>query len=248
ANLERVTLFAIPGPADRPQNVPPPLIVITLNKPVDQAKLISFLMPNAQPETIGDTGAFVDGNISMALFVVDRHTFVISAPESVRAFLSRPKTANGPMAAVTETAASKQLTIAVNASALPPEAMQQIPPPFQPIAQATLATLTVDVSGPEIVVDARLRYADDGAAKAAEKAAHDGIALARGKLQEAKKDLGKALLEPKTPAPAPLRELPEALASFAGLAVMGTYDDLLTKVPLMRDGATLSLQVKAPAH
>ena len=46
--------------------------------------------------------------------------------------------------------------------------------------------LAVDVRGPEIVVDARLRYADDGAAKAAEKAAHDGIALARGKLQEAK--------------------------------------------------------------
>ena len=95
--------------------------------------------------------------------------------------------------------------------------------------------MTVDV-GTEISINAGLQFANADAAAAGEKAAHDALAMARQHLSEFRREAGKPLLEPQTPSPAPLKELPEALASFGALAAFGMYDEYLEKIPITREG------------
>src|SRR5262249_39495232 len=66
--------------------------------------------------------------------------------------------------------------------------------------------------------------------------------------QEAKRDIGKPLLQPTTPAPAPLGELPEAAGSLGGIALMNWYDELLNQIPMTREGSNLVVRAKLPAH
>jgi hypothetical protein len=245
--IDRVTIFAIPGPADNPNRVPPPLAVIALNKPVDGATLTQFLLPNGKKEVIGKTTIHTDEHGELAMVVVGPRTLLVSEMRSVKAYLDRQHSMTGVMQKAKESAENHHLTFMLNVAALPPEATREIPPPFQPLAKAKMAGLTIDI-GREIAIALGAQYPDAESAQAAEKAARDGIAMLRAKMQESKKEIGRPLLDPQTPSPAPLKELPEAAASLAGLAAIGYYDEVLDKLPLMRNDARLALEAKIPAQ
>jgi hypothetical protein len=245
ALIDSVTLFGIPGPAERPQAIPPPLVAVSLNKAVNEAQVVDFFLSEAQTETVNGKNIFVAHD--MCIYAINEKTFLVSAPPSVKAYLNRPKVAEGPMAMAKDHAAKHHVALAVNVGALPPEAKQQIPPPFQPLAEAKIAGVAIDV-GTEVSINAGLQFADADAATAGEKAARDALAMARQHLSEFRHEAGKPLLEPQNPSPAPLKELPEALASFGALAAFGMYDEYLDKLPLAREGSNLVVRVKLPAH
>jgi hypothetical protein len=247
ALVERVTMFVLPGPGDRPEVVPPPLVVVALKKAIDQANLVEFVMPGAKPDKVGTYDVFVDERNHVCIYAIDQHTVLVSAPESVKAYLSRAKAAAGPMLEVKNRMMNNHFSLAINVDAVPAREKQQVPPPFQPLVQAKLADLTVKV-GQEINIKAGLQYASADAATAAEKSAHDGIEMARQHLRDMKRDAGKPLMEPTTPSPAPLQELPDAAGAYAILALAGYYDELLDKLPLTREGSNLVLQAKLPAQ
>jgi hypothetical protein len=245
ALIDRATLFLIPGPADRPHAVPPPIVAVSLNQAVDEAQVASFFVPDAQAESVGGKNIFV--NHDFGIYAASQKLFIIGPPQSVRAYVGRPKVNDGPMAQAKENAARHQAALAVNLGAMPEEERKNVPPPFQPLIQAKIAGATLDV-GTEISINAGLQFADADAATAGEKATRDALTMARQHLSDFRREAGKALLEPQTPAPAPLKELPEALASFGALAVFGMYDEYLDKIPLAREGSNLVVRVKLPAH
>jgi hypothetical protein len=245
ANIERLTLIGIPGPPEAPSRVPPPLVIVSLNKPIDPAQLSSLLGPGARE--IGGVKTFTDNRGAIAVHMIDAQTLIVSEPQTVTDYLGRPKARDGPLSKAKEFANKKHLTIGVNFAAMPREEFAKAPPPIQPLLKANLGVATVEL-GNEITLDVQLHYVDSKSAVAAEKAARDALDIVRAELQKAKKDVGKAVLEPATPAPASIHEFPEALASFAGLAAIGNADETLAKLPLKRDGATLSIQAKVPAQ
>ena len=168
ALIDSVTMFVIPGPADKPQVVPPPLVAVSLNKAVNEAQVVDFFLSDAQTETVNGKNIFVAHD--MCIYAINEKTFLVSAPQSVKAYLNRPKVAEGPMAMAKDHAAKHHAALAVNIGAIPEQEKQQIPPPFQPLAQAKIAGVTIDV-GTEISVNAGLQFADADAATAGEKAA-----------------------------------------------------------------------------
>jgi hypothetical protein len=220
-------------------------VVVSLNKAVDETQLVGLFLPDAQTESIGGKNVYVANG--MCIYPIDQKTFLVSAPESVKAYLTRPKAAEGPMATAKERAAKHHVALAVNVSAIPAREKQHVPPPIQPLAEAQIAGVTLDV-GTEISINAGLQFASAEAATAGEKAARDALAMARQHLSEFRREAGKPLLEPQTPSPAPLKELPEALASFGALAAFGMYDEYFDKIPLAREGSNLVVRITVPAH
>ncbi|HEY8504462.1 MAG TPA: DUF1559 domain-containing protein, partial [Gemmataceae bacterium] len=152
----------------------------------------------------------------------------------------------GPLAPAVELARSKPVVLAVNAAALPPQVLRDVPPPFRPLLKARLATLSLDF-GEGTVVDLRLRYADAKEAQAAEQSARWGLEMARQALAQAKRELGQRVRgRPGREGPSPLEELPEAAGALFGLGMMNYYEGLLDKLPLKQEGAELGMAVTIP--
>ena len=116
ALIDRVTLFGIAGPAEQPQAIPPPFVVVSLNRAVDEAKVVGLFLPDAQTESVGGKNVFVANG--MCIYPIDQKTFVVSARID-ESLLDPPKAADGPMAAAKERAAKHHVALAVNVSAIP---------------------------------------------------------------------------------------------------------------------------------
>ncbi len=239
--IERVTAFVLMPRGDGPR-APEPVIVVHTSQPFDRDRILKgFGVSGPAQDNVATDGGHT------ALRFVDQRTFAVGSPETIRRLAGSPATGDGPLAAALALAASggKPLVAAVNAGVVPPQAIAQLPPPLQPLAQVKLATLTVDLKG-GTTIDLRCRYADANAATEAERSVWAGLQYARQGMTQARAELEKKVLAPGGPNPAPVGELPEAAAALVGLGALRQADDMLQALPLKREGAELRLSVTLP--
>jgi len=241
--FDRLTVCLLPPATDGPPE-PQPVIIFRMSKPFDAAALVKSIAPGGTEVTVGGARFVRDEQKDVALRVIDNQTFLVCPPKiALRAtVMSR---GDGPLAPALARAAAggHVLVAAANAAAIPPQALAQLPPPVAPLAQAKLATLTVELAA-EPKVELRLRYADDRSAGAAEQTARGLAQMALGGLATFRADL-----EPRITGsgqPGTLDELPEALGSLIALGAVNQVEQLLKDLPLRRDGAELNLAVAVP--
>src|SRR5437764_1120651 len=97
-------------------------------------------LPPDLPLVPADAAGFVrDERKDIALRVIDNQTFLI-CPPAVAARAAAPPRRDGALAPALDMAAggSKALVLAVNATALPPQVLAEIPPPLRSLAQVRL--------------------------------------------------------------------------------------------------------------
>src|SRR5581483_6236369 len=133
------------------------------------------------------------------VFVPSDRLFAVGSPAAIRALAKRKAGGTGPLSpALALAAGSKPLVVAVNAGKLPPEALEHVPPPAQPLVpllKAKLVTLTADFeNGTHLAL--RATYANDRAATDAEFAAHAGLDLLRQGRAEGRAEMEKQLTDP----------------------------------------------------
>jgi hypothetical protein len=243
SSLDRVTAFLLPP--EPGGNEPVPVVIFRTSKPFDPDKLVESLVPNAQPHPIEGGRYFTDVQSDVGLRVIDRQTFLIApAKAPAKVFAVSPAKATGPLGTALAQAGTHKLTVAANTTLFPPGAVAQVPPPLQPLARAELFTLTADVAS-DVQFDLRVQYADADAAADAEKAARNGLEMARQQLGVARAELEKRLLAPSD-GPAKISELPEAAAMLFGLGAIGQYDEILRTLPLQRQDNRLRLAMTVP--
>ncbi|HEY8503525.1 MAG TPA: DUF1559 domain-containing protein, partial [Gemmataceae bacterium] len=245
STLERLTLIVLHPAGKGPGGGEPvPLLVLSTTGPIEREAFLRSLGEPAREVRAGDATVYAVRDT--ALHFADDRTLLFGPREGVEPFLQKPRSSEGPLAPAVELARSKPVVLAVNAAALPPQVLRDVPPPFRPLLKAKLATLSLDFEK-GTVVDLRLRYADDKEAQAAEQSARWGIEMARQALAQAKRELGQRVRgRPGREDPSPLEELPEAAGALFGLGMMNYYEEFLGKLPLQQQGAELAMTVNVP--
>ena len=130
--LERVTAFAILPKSDGGPPRPIPSIIFHMSKPFDKAKLEKTFAPQGARARAGDKSFTMDQQNDMAVYVIDDRTFQISPAHVMEKLLTNRPSAQGPLAPVLSQAASRPVTLAFSAAALPAELRAQIPAPRCP--------------------------------------------------------------------------------------------------------------------
>ena len=129
---------------------------------------------------------------------------------------------------------------------IPEEAFKDIPAEARPILKAKQLTIAVDL-GADARFDIRATYADEAAAKEAEKAVKAVAELGRKELAKMKKELENKLYDPNIKTPRPPADLPEALGTVFALGAIARMDETLTDPKFItRDKAELALAVPMP--
>jgi len=215
-DIDELTIFALTGPPERPNQLRPPLAVVKLRSPVPEEKLASFATPQAETRKIGDMTFHVDAASGMALYVADPRTVFIGPPETIQSALGGGMPAQNLQAAISAMATDKLATVIVSRAAAPARELDSAPPPFANLLQAHRAILTLDLRS-DIALQLSLQYPTLEAAAEGEKSAKEALELARRQLQLMKREVGRPLSDP---APATPAEWPQAVAALAGLGLI----------------------------
>jgi hypothetical protein len=227
ADVERVTaVITTPEPESL-------FAVVATSKPFDAKKIMSLLPGPLQEETYQGKTFYhrADG----AIYFPSDRVLVIAHAKAIRPFLDQADKPRGK-GQLSEALDLTRGNHWVVAGAVPPpqlleEARAHLPPPLAPY-QAVLglrqATLTLDF-GDNAVIDLRLKYPDDAAARKAQQALTEGLARAR-------EALPRILQGPPGVPPPP--QLGQALAQA---------DALLRDIPVEQKGETVQLRVKSDA-
>ncbi len=232
-NIETVkTLF----PSGQPAGTSAVLIVTTV-KPFDRAKLFQGTVIGGRTKTIQGKAYAFNEALWSALYPINDTTFLFGAEEAVLGLVQQKerKQGRGPLTESLELAAGKsQVVIGLNATVLPPEVAQAVPPPLQPLFQAESVLLAVDL-GQTITVNARLAFPKEIQAAEGAQALRAGLAMARQFLAIQGKKLEKELDS---------KDFGDAIVMLYGLGFLRLYDDFLKDFPLEQKRANLEISIK----
>jgi prepilin-type processing-associated H-X9-DG protein len=230
------------------QQEPDLIVILATTRPIDREAFLQHTAAGAQKQQVGGKTFYEVPKLKIGLYFADDRTLVLGPAEAVHRSLRQAPARQGELAAaLAQAQQGKPLVVAVNVDAVrgfvPPAALQQVPPPFQPLLQARLATLTLDLAR-QGQVDFRLAFANAQQAEDAERSIQAGLQLARTALAKGREEMRRKVIGDGKPAS--LQELPEAAASLVGLGVAKRLDDLLAAPPLKKQDASLAVSVPLP--
>src|ERR1051326_6182321 len=194
STIERVTLIVTVKP-DKP--LPSFLVVVATSAPVDRHTLLTQSLPNAKEIKAGGATYHLDEKLNIAVQVISDRVLIFGENDAVKEYAARPDKGNGVFAAALRTAAGKPaITAGLNTALLPADSLAQVPAELQPLLKSGVMELSLDASrAPTLAI--RAQFPDEGAAIAGEKAAKDGIGMARQGLAELRNQANDALKAPK---------------------------------------------------
>jgi prepilin-type processing-associated H-X9-DG protein len=245
--LAGLTLFL---PKTDNNNEPMPVGLLSFTAPVDGTKLRLLYLPNAKPETVGGKTIFWDGETDLAVYFPDaKHVAVGRKPALERWFAAPPVNANHALAAAMKLAAGgDKIVAAVDVTSLPfkEQDLEQIPPPFRPLAKAKMAIVSFDLASPDPVITVRAGYADAAAAAEAEKGVKAAAQMAKGQMKELREGMEKELFSKADAGPQSLEQMAKAAGALIGLGGMNQADALLDNPPVKIEGTDLVASVTIP--
>jgi prepilin-type processing-associated H-X9-DG protein len=246
STAEQVTAYIVP-PAGEEDLLA--VAFVTFGKPFDRAAVVKNSLPKARPMKGKLNAWYGDESADYGVLFVDTQTIAVGNFRGV-ARLADGRAAGPPVSATFPELAdpTKLVTVAANLSAVPPRMMEDLsrdmPAELRPLLRAKAAVVSLDAGADG--VNLRVAYPDKESADAAGKAIQDGVALAKGHIAEFREELKKKVEGDGKPAG--LDALPDALLAVAGLGALQEAEDLLTGLPLKRDGNAFALAVPIPAQ
>jgi hypothetical protein len=242
SSVERVTAVLFVGERLQPSAA----LVVHLSAPADAARVRSAHLPDGVPKSAG--GREYHASKERAIAVVGDRTLVVGEEADVRAVLAG--TGSGVFAPALRAAAAgdRHAVAAVNVPALPvpPDAVEQLPQEYRPLARATVVSAAVTL-GAETAVEVRATYPDAPSAATAERSLRKAADLARVFLNQQRQEAERELFRPAAKGDArPLAELPTAASLVAALGAINTADEWLAAPPIARRDADLVASATLP--
>lgn len=247
SSIERLTAY-VTAPSDPNQREPNIVVIVGTNKAIDKAAFLEQTLAGAAKAVAGEKTVYVDAKANIAVYFVNDRTLAFGPTGAIKAAVAKAPARQGDLSQAIRLAQDgKPLVVAVNVAVvsglLPPQALQQIPPPFEALLKAKLATVTIDLEK-NGKVDLRLTYANAQQANDAETAAKAGLLQVRMLMGKGKEELRKKVFGDGKPGT--LEQLPESAAALFGLGVINRVDEFLASPPLKKEGATLALSIELP--
>jgi hypothetical protein len=152
---------------------------VTSVKPIDKARLLAKLVPDAKEETHGGVTVYTNANNQALAFLGDR-SYVVDETRMLGSFLESTPAKDGGLAEALKLAAGKYTAVVgLNPTRLAQEAGNFVPSPFAalvPFFKAKSAVLLCDLEK-DLRVTLRGSFDNEADAKAGEKAVQDGLTL-----------------------------------------------------------------------
>jgi prepilin-type processing-associated H-X9-DG protein len=233
-SLDSVAYYVLPPSEDF--RAPIGAVVAGFNETFDQAKVLKSLVPNGRMKNHFGQNYIEDTTAHLAIKVIDNQTLLLSDPVMMPHVLSHEAKPTGAMSKHLSAAAVKPLYAAIDVAAIPKDNFP-IPESLQPLTAAKEAVITGDL-GKELSIKVQLKFPDAAAATAADKAARDGMQLARQQLKQMIEDTEKRVTK-EDDQPIGLAGLPNAVGELFTLASLKSIDSFLDKPPLSKQGEAL---------
>jgi hypothetical protein len=246
SSVDRITLILAgiaPGPAALPEFV----LVVTTSRPFDRAKMIKGLLPEGVEAKGGKWQRSVDEAQGAALSVLDDRTFAFGATSAVEKLTVHGRGQAGKLQEGVGLAAGGQSLVA----ALQLESLSAIthaaplPEPLSALAEAQTVLVSARLAQ-ESRIDCKVGFADGKEAQAGEQGLRFVISLARQQLQTARAEMHALIEGQEGNRVGTTQELPRAAAGLLGLGMIELLDEQLQKLPLKRQGETLTLSIEVP--
>jgi prepilin-type processing-associated H-X9-DG protein len=245
STADRVVAYVVAPAGDEPVLA---VAFLTFNKPFDKEAVLKNTTPKAkaiggkQAEWYGD-----ETDDYGVLFVGDR-TLAFGNYRGVAKLADTAPAKESVSAAFPELAdPNKLVAVAGNLTAVPPKVMEdlarELPPALRPLLKAKSAVVSLDTAAGG-ALHVRVAYPDKETADAADKAIHDGLAMAKELIGKARMELKKMLEGDGKPGTAD--DLPQALLAVAGLGALQEGEDFLNNLPLARKGESFALEIPIP--
>src|SRR5262245_36650583 len=214
STADRVVAYVVAPTGDEP---PFAVAFFTFSKPFDKEAVLKNTLPKAkaaggkQAEWYGD-----EAEDYGVLFVSDR-TLAFGNYRGVAKLADTAPARESVAAAFPELADPKKLVaVAANLTVVPPRVIDDLatalPPALRPLLKAKSAVVSLDgAAGGSLHV--RIAYPDKETTDAADKAIHDGVAMAKEFLDKARLELKKMLEGDGKPGT--VDDLPDALLAVA---------------------------------
>ena len=248
SSLDRVTALVLPG--KKPEEMF--AAVLHFTQPFDLEAVRAGFLPGAEPVKGSARPLFVDKRLDAALYAPDPQTLVVGPAGTVQAaYAAAPAGGDGhplraALAAAADGTAGVYAAVSVAKLPLPPNALEQIPAAYQPLAAAETLTMSVALAD-AATVRLKLTYADAAAATAAEKSMGQGAETLRKLIAQYRPQPENALFGKAPPKGyRPFDEAPNALAAVFEIAALNIADELLADLPVARDGNALAATVTLP--
>ena len=236
--------FYVKLPAEGTVGEPTMLLILTTTRPIARETLLQQALMTGREERAGGRTLHFDERGNTGVCFYDERTLLAGPADSLRTAVATNAARKGPLAEAIETAASgKMVVLASNPSVIPAMALQQVPPPFQPLLKARLVSMIVDPAAGD-TIDLRFHFGSSDEAAEGEKSARFGLDLIRKMLAQPKQLMLQKLHGadgPTTP-----EQLGEATAALFGLGLINQADAILATPPLSQEGENLRLAVKLP--
>jgi hypothetical protein len=211
--IERLTLTVLSfGPGTE-------VTMVTLKKPYDRGQLVKHIAGAKAKEEKYKGRTLYIGEGGDAVCLLDERTYIVAKADPLRGLLDRPaKEKDGPLSPARQALAGQHdFVLGINLPAFLEQIGADLPgelEPFKPLLLAQTSVLTAD-AGPPTHADAVLTFADPAGARKAEKAAREGLDMARGGITAGRVALAKQ------PAALKLLDVAEAVVKGTKVEVDG---------------------------
>lgn len=235
ATLESIAGYVLAPSDDGPAAIG---MLATFSDDFDQAKVLKKLLPSGAEKTHFGQKFWEDQKGDFAVKIVDGRTLLFSRKSMMPRLMVYDAKENGPLAPHLAAAKSKAIFAAMDVAGLPKEMWDQIPSALRPLTEAKDGVLVGDL-GKELVLKLTLRYADAGAASAADQAARAAMQAMSNQIGELKQETEKRVMSTGKEATTSLFDLQLAIGDLMSLASLKSLDRFLADPPLTKQGDSL---------
>lgn len=247
STFNTLTVF-VAGSVDQPL----PVGVLTFTEPFDRAKFLASFRPPQRPgrpargltprKAVNRAGVTLYSLGEIAFAFPDAKTIVVGPEPAVMRFNPQPGR-SGPLAKALRAAATNDVTVALNMRSMPPQMLNEVPPPVRPMLNGNAAVVTLNLRD-DAELQLRAEYADAAAVAKAERTLLGLAQVARAELKKLKPQAEQMVLGDGKPAP--LEKLPEALLGVLSVGGLTYLDGILADPPVKREGTALAVAVNVP--
>lgn len=218
-----------------PDGTPEFLVVVSSVYPIQTEKAARMFLGKGAAEYDSKSGLWWAGETGLVMARVEPNTLLFGFEKQVKDAIARKKRPVPP-----ERMLSGQVAVRVEKNALTDGLGAAIPEEFAALARATSTSVSLDSVGTGLALSATMRFATEDDSKAAVRALDNARKMGQGAIEQGRQQVRSELKKDG-------KSLAEHGALVFGLGGLNLLAKDLDKVPLVREGTSVSTKVVVDA-
>ena len=230
-DLEEVSAGVWMGPDGMPEF----LVALSSASPINMEKAARLFLGNSAVEYDKKAGLWWAGEAGPVMARVEPNTLIFGLEKQVREAIGRKKVPVTP-----ERMLVGQMAVRVSKNSFTDGLGAAIPEEFAALGKASSTSISLDAAGKSLVVSAEMRFSSEEESVAAVKALENARKMGQGAIEQGRQQIRSELKKAD-------KSLAEHGALVFGMGGLNLLEKDLDKVPLVREGKTVSTKLSMDA-